>query len=159
LDDLKALALPKETIWKNDGLSWLAHVYDWDVILVDQTAELSVELDLCVGLAPCSVWIRGNPLGNLRKHEHGQILCRLIAGCSDITIDSVVFNCFGKANAMSLFKVQGSNLTIFNSSFNDFLSFEDGGVIQSYDKASVDIKASIFHNSHSSGFGGAWQFS
>ena len=68
---------------------------------------------------------------------------------------TVSFRCERSSASGSVLKIQGSTATIFNTSFIDCSSISDGGIVQSYDNASVDITSSNFRNIHSFGYGGA----
>jgi serine/threonine protein kinase len=155
--DLRALIHPKEESWKKSGLTWLLDIYDWDFVIVEQDAviELSFGLNLCVAFFPCSMQIKGSPFGVIRRRGSGYISCYSSDGCVTLRLDHIKFFCEKVKPQNSIFKIQGSNLAIFNSSFASCGSSEDGGVIQSFDKSTVVVNLSNFSESYSSGFGGA----
>jgi serine/threonine protein kinase len=155
-----ALRHPKQVRWNQSGQAWLIDIYDWDIVLVekDAAAALSFGLTLCVGLFPCSMSIKGSPEGLIHRQESGYISCFSAHGCEQLSIESIQFFCdFDQRNKPreSSFKVQGSNMSIWNSTFTGCVSIEDGGVIQSFDKAIVVVNFSRFYDLHSYKFGGA----
>ena len=130
-------------------------VFDWDIITIsgNATSQLSSKLNLCVDYLPCTLWLRGEAHGTVEVSGLGQIVCLSSADCSKITIQSVTFTCSN--NTKSVFKMQGSTLIISGSAFTSCQADSDGGVVQAYDMAEVDIEASHFADIVSSGFGGA----
>jgi serine/threonine protein kinase len=160
VNDLLALTHPKQVIWDPSGQAWLLDLYDWDLVAVEQhiVALLPFGLNLCVGLSPCKMSIKGNPVGIMRRQKGGFISCLSSAGCENLRMEGIDFSCNPRDSTPhqnSSFKIQGSSLTIINSSFTGCASSEDGGVILSFDRSKVMINSSRFHNSHSNGFGGA----
>ena len=155
--DLHTLLHPKEVPWKNSGFVWLLDVYDWDTVIVEQgvTAELSFGLNLCVAFFPCSIIITGDPVGVIQRQRSAYVSCLASDGCETIRLHHIKFHCVDNRPQNSTFKIQGSSLAIFNSSFMGCISSEDGGIIQSFDRSSVVIDLSTFSDSYSSGFGGA----
>jgi serine/threonine protein kinase len=155
--DLYALLHPKEATWNISGQGWLVGIYDWDLVVVDAhvVAALSFGLNLCVGLFPCSMRIKGNPVGVIQRQKSGHMTCLASNGCQSLILEGVSIFCDGTQHQMSTFKIQGSNLTIFNSAFAGCVSSTDGSVIQSFDRSTVVINVSSFSDAHSAGFGGA----
>jgi hypothetical protein len=156
--DLRALRHPVEITWNQPGNGWLIDVYDWDVVIVKGQVTFSTvlfTLNLCVGLFPCSMWVRGSPVGVIQGR--GQISCLSSNGCESLGLENINLVCVyhGIQQPTSTFKVRGSNLTILNSAFTGCVSGEDGGVIQSFDRSMVLINSSNFHHSYSAGYGGA----
>ncbi len=152
LQDLYALNPPKIAVWNNSGPAWLFDVYDWDTVIVEKNdaAALSFELKLCVGLFPCSIWIKGNPKGKIRRLGNGFFSCLSGKSCGTIKVEGIEFFC-DRDSAQpqhSIFKIIKSSLTIVNSSFTGCTSMEDGGVIQSFQPSSVVIRTSRFSDSH-----------
>jgi serine/threonine protein kinase len=154
LQDLHALLLPKEAAW-SPGQAWLLDIYDWDLVLVEQDAALSFGLRLCVGLFPCSMWIKGRPTGAIQRQGSGYISCLFSEGCEKLRLEGIRFFCNSTKHQNTSIKIQGSTLSIFNSSFVRCVSSEDGGVIQSYDRSTVMVNMSNFSGSRSDRFGGA----
>ena len=157
MNDLRAISHLRDVIWDNTGQDWLVDVFDWDTIVISESvqATLSFELNLCTGVFPCSVRIRGRPRGNVIMTGKGSIICLADSFCSGISILSVALICIDQLGLKSSFKVQGSVLDVSNSSFTGCHSNVDGGVIQSYNKANVSISFCEFKNIHSKGYGGA----
>jgi serine/threonine protein kinase len=157
LQDLRALILPQEASWNNSGQIWLLDIYDWDLVLLNQTvsAALSFGLRLCFGLFPCKLWIKGQPAGKIQRQGAGYISCLFSDGCETLRLEGIQFSCNSTQIQNSSLKIQGASLSIFNSSFTGCVSNEDGGVIQSFDRSTVIVSMSNFSHSRSDGFGGA----
>jgi predicted outer membrane repeat protein len=151
---LRALLLPKEAAW-SPGQAWLLDIYDWDLVLVKKDAALSFGLRLCFGLFPCSMWIKGKPAGVIQRQEKGYISCLFSDGCDTIRLEGIRFICNSTRHQNSSFKIQGATLSIFKSNFVGCFSSDDGGVIQSFDRSTVNVRMSSFSDSHSDRFGGA----
>ena len=154
LNDLRALLHPKETTWNHSGKVWLLDIYDWDVIFVDQhyAVELTFDFKLCFDFFPCSMLIKGRPVGVIQRQGSGYISCLNSDGCETFRLEGIRFTCDSSQYQRSAFKVQASSLTISNSSFSGCSSGEDGGVIQSSDGSTVMISMSSFTDLHSSAF-------
>ena len=149
--------MPKRIRWPNyEDFFWLIDVYDWDSILLDPNfgVILNSEMRLCAGALPCSVKLYGNPRGRIKRVGAGSIVCLATVGCTEVSMIGIDFDCNQQASA-SVFKVQGSNLSISDSTFSGCRSESDGAVIQSYAKANVSIKFCNFTDTQSSGYGGA----
>ena len=99
--------------------------------------------------------IIGNPVGVIQRQEGGYISCLASFGCESLKLEGINFSCDSTQFQTSSFRIQGTYLTISNSSFTGCKSTEDGGVIRSFDRSTVSITSSIFSNLHSVGFGGA----
>jgi hypothetical protein len=158
LSDVHAVRYPKEVMW-SQGQQWLVDIYDWDLVIVEQhvTSILSFGIKLCVGLAPCSMRIKGSPVGQIKRQGSGYISCLISNECKELSLEDIVFTCDYSESPThnTALKIQGSYLAIVNSSFTACASIEDGGVIKSFDKATVMISDSSFHDLRSTGFGGA----
>ena len=154
LNDLYVLSAPKQLLWPTDcSADGFIDLYDWDHILLGSSiSTLPVRIYLCQGVFPCMMNIKG---GTLQRLGQGSFVCLASSGCSGIVLDSLSFTCVDSKPSMSAFKIQGTSLTIHNSSFSGCLSHENGGIIQSFNLAVVNIYSSRFVNDHTSGFGGA----
>ena len=99
LRDLRALLLQKEAAWNHSGQAWLLDVYDWDLVVLDHAsvATLRFGLRLCFGLFPCTMHIKGEPIGVMQRQGTGYISCLSSDGCETLRLESVKFflNCFG----------------------------------------------------------------
>ena len=158
LADFWRIVVPQKKTWSGIiGQYFFVDIYDWDTILVDKgfALELNFILNLCTGIFPCSANLQGNQLGILRRGKIGSIFCLASAGCSKLTISNLKFNCDGERAMFSIFKVQGANFSLLNSSFINCWSEVDGGIVQSYDQANVSINFCNFVDLHGSGYGGA----
>jgi hypothetical protein len=157
LNDLHELIHPKEVTWNKSGLAWLLDVFDWDLVLVKswEPARLPFVLKLCVGFFPCSMQIKGEPVGMIERQGSGYFSCLSSNGCKMLRLEYINLVCERTVLSKPTFEVQGSNLNLLNSSFSGCKSNENGGVIQSYDKSNVVIDKSNFSDSRSTGFGGA----
>ena len=156
LQDVMSIKIPQRISW-SPGSSWLIEVFDWDKIYVSDTvpAVLDFEIKLCVGIFPCSVDINGNRSGHIISTDMGKISCLDPNGCHKIVLDSISVDCTQFRVSDSFFQIQGSILSILNSSFSGCKSSTDGGIVRSYDHAKVSIRSSTFNSAYSSGFGGA----
>jgi hypothetical protein len=155
---LLALTLPKEIIWPHEsGESWFIDVFDWDSITVDGLVptKISIALNLCSGIFPCSISIRGEQSSLFLQSELGFISCSSSAGCSGVYIYSINAVCKSDLKKNSIFKIQGSNIKIVNSHFSQCSFEQDGGIVQSSGNSSVMIESCTFHNISSLGFGGS----
>ena len=153
---MRAVTYPQDNSFSAAaGFRCLVFVFDWDTVVVpdNATASLSNEVNLCHGYLPCALWLTGENNVAVDVSENGQFLCLASAGCLQVSIRSMAFNC--RNNTKSLLKMQGSVLIMSNGSFNGCQADSDGGVVQAYDMAKVDIEACRFKDVYSSGFGGA----
>lgn len=163
LQDLQAVSIPEDVPWAAAGWpNWLLSVFDWDIITLNQTStmqtvSIQAGVALCTSFFPCSVFIRGSlPQGNVEVSGSGSISCFSGNGCETIRIEGVSFVCNeNRKDSTPMFKIQGSTLDIFASSFIGCRSDTDGGLIQAYDLADVSIQSCHFHGILSRGFGGA----
>ena len=157
MQDMLAVIFPQNFAPAFVGLGWpwLVYVFDWDFIALSDnaTASLSVEINLCYEHFPCALQLRGEPHGTVELFGNGRFVCLSSAGCTQISIRAVAFDC--NNNNKSLFTMQGSELIVSNSSFTACHADSDGGVIQAYDMAEVDIEGCHFDHTYTSGFGGA----
>ena len=131
-------------------------IYDWDefVLQPGNVNSLKFQVDLCIGYLPCSISMNGNKSGQIHRIDEGSLRCFASSGCTRISFKTVTFVCVGNASH-PVIKIQGSELTIRNSSFTGCYSDTDGGVIQSYDGSFISIYDSYFASLHAAGFGGA----
>ena len=156
MTDLRALIHPKEAAWSGSGQAWLLDVYDWDIIIVNQniSASLSFELELCIRLFPCSLFITGRPSGTIQLEGIGYISCLISDGCEVLRLENIFFSCKNTQIENPPFKIQGSSFTSLNSTFAGCISSQDGGLIRSFNQSTVTISMSTFSNIRSYGFGG-----
>ena len=155
--DMLAIIFPQNVVPANVGLGWpwLVYVFDWDFIALSDTAiaSLSVEINLCYEYFPCALQLRGEPQGTVEVFGNGRFVCLSSVGCTQISIRAAAFDC--NNNNKSLFTMQGSALIVSNASFTGCHADSDGGVIQAYDMAEVDIEGCHFNHTYTNGFGGA----
>jgi hypothetical protein len=156
LQDLLAIKAPQDVLLSESaGWRLLVFAYDWDIVLIAD--RVTSHLSLCTGPWPCALElrapVRGQANGAVELSADAQLECLASVGCTKISVFSVAFTC--RNNCKSLFKMQGSGLTISTASFVGCRSDTDGGVVQAYDLAEVVIKECNFTDVHSSGFGGA----
>ena len=85
----------------------------------------------------------------------GSIICLQTNGCTQVSLSDLSLKCQGNLSRDAAIKVQGSFLSIRNSSFSDCASTGDGSFVQSYHGSLVEVKDSSFVNGFSEGFGGA----
>ena len=145
---------PTTVMWTSNAFDFL-YVYDWDTVAIDETSSsmLGWQIELCVGNFPCFLKIdgRGN---NIRHYGQGALSCWARDGCTGISVQAVHFVCDNTTISVPIFKVYQSVFSITNSSFQNCMSTVDGGIIQSYDQASVFISSSNFENIHTLKSGG-----
>ena len=157
IQDMLAIIFPQNIAPAFVGLGWpwLVYVFDWDLIALSDTAtaSLSAEINLCYEYFPCVLQLGGEPHGTVEVFGNGRLLCLSSAGCTQISIRAVAFDC--SSNNKSLFTMQGSALIVSNSSFTGCHTDSDGGVVQAYDMAKVDIEGCHFDHTYTTGFGGA----
>ena len=156
MDHLHAVQNLKQFNWSL-GKSWLIGVFDWDLTLVNSSgsAVLYFDLELCDGIFPCALNLKGNAVGRVFRHNNSVISCVGSKGCSLLSIDSIEFHCDTVQNSDSLLQVEGSNILIVNSSFWSCSSASDGGTVRLTERSSACISFSKFRNSYSEGSGGA----
>jgi serine/threonine protein kinase len=155
-----SLTMPVFMPWpENSNLFQFINIYDWDILLLDQAkpVALAIQLELCIGILPCSLFVASSASehGVLKVIGAGSIICSRNSECSGISLHAVHIECQQNTGLVSTFKIQGANLTVVNSSFSGCFSQTDGGIIQSFDQAVVNIYSSSFQDTYSSGFGGA----
>ena len=132
----------------------MVYVYDWDTVLISDNVTISEQLNLCSdGFAPCALQLRGDAQATINVLANGRFVCLSGAGCSQISVRSVVFAC--SSNIKSLFQMKDSSLSMWNVSLAGCQSDSDGGVVQAYYGAVVKIAACRFTDVYSNGFGGA----
>ena len=139
-----------------DTADGFIQIYDWDefVLQPGNVNSLKFQVDLCFGYLPCSITMNGNKSGQIYRIDEGSLRCFASSGCTRISFNSVTFVCVGNTSH-PVIKIQGSELTIRNSSFTGCFSDTDGGLIQSYDGSFINIYDSYFASLHAAGFGGA----
>ena len=154
-----AINIPASLPWPtNSSLAGFISVYDWDILVIEareEVARLSLQLILCTGILPCSLFVTSRGSGLINRLDSGSIICLASSGCSSVTFEGIRFVCKSDETSISPFKIQGANLTFRNSSFSGCSTHTDGGVIQSYDHAVINILHSLFVDTYSAGFGGA----
>ena len=72
-----------------------------------------------------------------------------------VVLNSIQQTCESRIISTSSFKVQGTIIEMFNSSFFGCTSSTDGSIVQSYDNAIVNVSKSTFSSLSSLGYGGA----
>jgi hypothetical protein len=151
-----AIFTPATVPWTS-AASDLLVTYDWDTLALDGSSQafFSLPVQLCVGFFPCFLSIHGN--GNkLLRTGSGSISCSSSRGCSGISVQSVRIACYDSSRSTSpVFRAHRSALMIQNATFSSCSSSIDGGVIQSYDEATVLIQHSRFEDLQTSGSGAA----
>ena len=158
LGEFRFISLPKNIAWPRDGIAiGFIEAYDWDQVLVDEnrTVFLQFHFDLCMGIFPCVLSIRGTINGGIERKGIGSISCRALSGCQGVTLEDLTFKCNNELLTFPLLEIQGSYLSVNGSTFYGCTSDNDGSIIQSYDRAVALINHSKFENLHSQGFGGA----
>ena len=157
MNDLIGVIAPTALSWTNvSGLELFIELYDWDTVTLNPSAPapLISQIRLCTGIFPCRLSIYGNG-GMLLRGENGSFECLWADGCTAMYLNSVAISCNGFLSLYSVFFIDGSELTIDNSSFTSCASWANGGIIQSFGNASVTVVSSFFVSILSSGFGGA----
>ena len=139
-------------------------VYDWDCLVISPgvLAALTVQLDLCTGLLPCSLFIRGVGGGELMRSGNGGIRCLAKAGCTFLGVDALHVNCTdveGSDAASGLLELGGplAELWISGSSFEGCKSSTDGSAVLAISggaATNITIVNSTFRNCASKGHGG-----
>lgn len=89
--------------------------------------------------------------------EIGRISCARSSGCLAVKLESLNISFLNKGTRVSypLIQIQGAALSILNSTISGCFSSADGGCVQAYDQANVNITASAFYRSNTAGYGGA----
>jgi hypothetical protein len=125
------------------------------VFRLDSDFVLPVRLDLCTGILPCALLIKGIGPGAMHRLGNGSIACLASTGCEFLTLDSVHFQCSSVCSQGSLLEFGGgSRLIVTNSSFEDCSSSSDGATIQLYGTSQGVVTKSTFARAASSGQGG-----
>ena len=87
--DLWAIYPPKRIQWPSRSKEdFFIDVYDWDTLelLPGSESRLSLAVELCFGLFPCSISVEGHPGTSLHRSSDGQILCLNQLGCSSVQV-------------------------------------------------------------------------
>jgi predicted outer membrane repeat protein len=150
--DLLAVTLPANFAWPAILIDFL-DIYDWDTIIIDNPVALTSKLDLCSGIFPCSLNVKGIGPAPALAAAGGSVSCLASAGCSAVVIDSIVFSCSSPSNSEPIFMVQGSSIVLHNTTVTRCSSRADGGLIFAYDSASVLISSSAFQSIYTMGYG------
>ncbi len=151
-----SISAPVEIRWPVAGsVSGFIDVFDWDTLVLDEHGHHSISsiLTLCTGILPCSLSIVGSTKGVLQRTSNGSIVCDSGNGCTDVTLQGVTITC--SEGSLPLLKMYGSALTIRTGNFSGCSASTNGGFIQSFSGAMVDIEDSRFHDMHSAASGGA----
>ena len=154
---LRTILAPKVLPWPNiTSAGAFVDLYDWDVLkFAGGTSVFSGTIQLCLSIFPCSLNVVGSGRGTIERTD-GSISCLSSAGCEGVTFQSLNIECSGyNMPSQPLLIVQGSAFSSLNVSYRGCRSGTDGGVIKSYDAATLMINASRFENVRSLGFGGA----
>ena len=156
LGDFMSIVVPAEIPWPVNGVvSGFIEIFDWDTISIGESGEhiATSVLTLCSGLLPCSLSIIGYGGGILQRTSNGSIVCDVEYGCAAVTLQAVRIAC---AEGWTPFlKMYGGMLIIDTGNISDCSSGTNGGLIQGYSGALVDIENSSFYNLHSDASGGA----
>jgi hypothetical protein len=156
--DLYMVIPPKEVMWPTDGsISGFIDIYDWDIVILGSTSEnvIGFPLELCVGLIPCFLYLKGHDGGILRRPCSGGLVCHQRNGCEGINLGQVRVQCDCYSPSASFLELQGSVLNIQDSLIDSCTSLFDGGTILAFGSSNVSIRSSTMSNSQSKGFGGA----
>ena len=147
-----AVSLPSVVGWPAMPADYL-NLYDWDHIALNDSAQLSTPISLCVGLYPCVLSVNGFGVGSIELGANGSITCLSSVGCSSVRFESLDFLCTDH-NFNTKMKFQGSQLYLYNSKFNTCSSSADGSILFAYDMAVVTIASCSFQNVATTGYGG-----
>ena len=150
--DFFSVTHPAAFTWPADRADYL-EIYDWDQIILEQPANLSLKLDLCLGIFPCAININGQGPAPILAITTGYISCLASAGCSMVQLDSVSIACSSAVGANPVLTLQGAFLALYNVNISGCSSVTNGGFIFSYDMATVLMSACLFQNMHTLGYG------
>jgi predicted outer membrane repeat protein len=157
IGELHTILAPRVHAWPNvTSPGNFVDVHDWDVMVFTDggTSYLTGTIRLCRSIFPCKLDVVGTGPGVIERTD-GSISCLLSAGCLGVTLESLNVVCGGNVHPQSLFIIQGSAFTCVNVSFYGCSSATDGGIVKSYDSATLVINSSRFDGARSLGFGGA----
>ena len=151
--DLLSVYFPNSIPWPVSAAYFL-DIYDWDTILLHGTASISIGIDLCSGIFPCALNVRGLGPASTLSIVGGSVSCLVTNGCSTVRLGSLSITCSSAVAAESVFRMQGSSLVIQNSTVSGCSSVADGGFAFAYGMASVQISSCIFEDMHTTASGG-----
>ena len=155
LDDLRAVAVPSEKKWTAIRNSDFLNVFDWDVIVIaDSTISLSSTINLCVGLVPCFLFIRGSKNSYIARSKGSSFTCFASSGCTGLYFSSISFVCDSSASSQSFAIIKGSKISMLDISIQGCSADADGAIIHAMDDSLVSFQSSKVQNIHSNGFGG-----
>ena len=156
VNDLNILVLPsQQNLSSNIEPATFALSYDWDVHVLDknEATYLKDQLVLCTGFLPCKLSIFAQSSAILHIADNGSIICSLKVGCDTIWLSSLKLICLN-ASQYPVLNMEGSLLSIVNSNFSNCSSNDYGGLIKSFNNATVIVHCSVFTNISSSSYGG-----
>ena len=116
-------------------------------------ADITSKLDLCIGIFPCSLNVKGVGSVPALAAAGGSISCLASAGCSAVVLDSLFFSCLLPGGSEPIFMLQGSSMVLHNMTVNGCYSGADGGFIFAHDKASVLVSSCVFKSMYTTGYG------
>ena len=162
-NDLYGFEVPQDVALSGAlGAEAFIALYDWDSLILKENCTLTISVDLCTLIFPCTLSVMG--AGNVSLHfsTNVSINCLLSNGCSNVFLDSLILvaqngddDVNTSISSLPALKVEGANATVVNCYFSKFSSSLDGGTIQAYMGAAVVIERSNFSHSRSEGLGGA----
>ena len=161
LGDLRVIRVPNSICWPNGGAAnGFIDIYDWDRIVLQgscSSVPLQVHLDLCVGIFPCFIHLFGKENAAVLLRDEGRISCTIGNGCEGIVLDSlsILSESVGLRAPYPVVQIEGSPLSIHNCTFSGCYSSADGGCVQAFDQAFLNLTSSRFSRSSTSGLGGA----
>jgi hypothetical protein len=138
--------------------STFLNIYDWDTLSIPSgaTFELTAQLELCTGVLPCALFIKGASLGTIFRSGQGQIRCDRNKGCVFLGLESLEVICDSSIAENSLVKVNGAaTLQILNSTFTRCSTIGSGAVTEMSNGAEMSIHKSKFDSCFSVESGGA----
>jgi hypothetical protein len=150
------LEVPSISPWPTNGSMFgLLALYDGDTFVVEEPTVLHATIQLCTRSLPCMLNLVGTGHASVTITGDGSIECLVSSQCVGISIDSLNFACQNTSLPNSILRVQGTYLTIRNTTFAGCSALSDGTAIQVYNGATVSIASSLFKDMHSNGSGGA----
>ena len=154
--DLHSVSLPSITGWPANQAGFL-DLYDWDSVILSRPAVLSHPLDLCTGILPCALSVRGDGSAGatLLRTAGGAIRCLASAGCWRVGLESLAIACGPDDAEGPILRLDGSTLALHNVSATGCASLADGALLSSSGPADVRIVACAFRDLRSGGRGGA----
>jgi predicted outer membrane repeat protein len=163
LDDLRIIRAPNTLCWPNQGAAnEFIDVYDWDLIVLQgscRSAPLRFHLALCTGIFPCFIRIIGTDGAEIGLQDAGYLSCASGSGCDGIVLESLAITPRRSRERVAFPVIQisgsGASLAVHKCIFTGCYSSADGSCIQTFQKAVVNITSSTFHQSNTTGSGGA----